>query len=343
MQILDLSPIEIVSLPPEYEGEMEGQSNRERFAEIEDRLKNIEIALELKPPKPPIPQKTSWAHKYEWAINHKGTALIWALILCVVGIIGGGLFKYHLDHKDDSFNEAVDKRVDGKLSPTTAKLSELGERMARVEGKLDVLIIRSAAAQPSNQQNTQLVKDVLAAANVRGEKLDPAIIADAGTKFIDAANKSPNAWNAALTLVNYRSSLNIYSRAVQGVAVPANASVVFSVRRVPGKSLPTMFDLPTPVDVSDSARYEDIGENLNQQLKFGTAQLILKGGATSLDGKYLKHVIFDSVEIHYSGKPLNLQDVIFFNCTFVFDNTQPARSLGQAILASSPVNFQTAG
>ena len=60
----------------------------------------------------------------------------------------------------------------------------------------------------------------------------------------------------------------------------------------------------------------------------------------NIDGKRIRHVVFDNVEIHYSGKPLILEDVTFINCAFVLENTEPGRKLGEEILASSPVNFR---
>jgi hypothetical protein len=35
------------------------------------------------------------------------------------------------------------------------------------------------------------------------------------------------------------------------------------------------------------------------------------------------------------GKPLILENVVFFNCTFVLDNNEPVRQLGEHLLASA--------
>lgn len=57
-----------------------------------------------------------WRRLYERAINHKGTSLFLAVALCAVSVIGGGYFKYWLDHRNDGWNTAVDGRIDAVLS-----------------------------------------------------------------------------------------------------------------------------------------------------------------------------------------------------------------------------------
>jgi hypothetical protein len=67
----------------------------EKFAEIERRLESIEQKIEtlVSPP--------HWYAKvYTQAINHKGTSLLLSIVLCAGGVIGGGYFKYWLDHRN---------------------------------------------------------------------------------------------------------------------------------------------------------------------------------------------------------------------------------------------------
>ena len=86
---------------------------------------------------------------------------------------------------------------------------------------------------------------------------------------------------------------------------------------------------------------ELIGRPLPQDSVYGPISLLLTGNTAQLDGLYMRHVIFDHVEIHYSGSPVILEDVRFVNCTFVFDNVDHARLLGEQILAEATVNFHT--
>jgi len=77
-----------------------------------ERIDKLWLALGVKEESISTKAKPLWRKLYEQAINHKGTSLILAIILCCVGIYG----KYWLDHKDDSFNAAVDGRIDKVLS-----------------------------------------------------------------------------------------------------------------------------------------------------------------------------------------------------------------------------------
>ena len=48
------------------------------------------------------------------------------------------------------------------------------------------------------------------------------------------------------------------------------------------------------------------------------------------------------VEIHYSGKPLILQNVALMNWEFAFENTEPSRNLSESMLAAKEtVSFRT--
>lgn len=208
---------------------------------------------------------------------------------------------------------------------------------------MDVLILQRLAAAPHTPQNTAQVKTVLEEAKDSGNRLDPHVIEDTGKQFIDAATTNPDAWQAALAFLNYRSSLITYTRTVKTVSVPEGSATVYEMIPVDSKPLPQLSHIPTAVSPDDSARFEIIGRNLKQKLPFGSPELWLTGGAVSLDNRYVRHVVFIGVEVHYTGRRLILQDALFINCTFIFENTQLGRQLGQVLLASSPVNFETAG
>jgi len=63
MQILEFPTLELATLPQEDEGEMEGQTNKERFAGIEYRLGEIETALELNSNRPSIFDNDGSSHE----------------------------------------------------------------------------------------------------------------------------------------------------------------------------------------------------------------------------------------------------------------------------------------
>ena len=66
--------------------------------------------------------------------------------------------------------------------------------------------------------------------------------------------------------------------------------------------------------------------------RFSGRGLFLRGGAFSLDSRYAKQVVFIGMEIHYSGKPLVLENVVFINCWFVFDNNERGWKFARQLL-----------
>jgi len=305
-------------------------TKREQFEDIASRLDAVETALGLQS-KPESAMSRLWG----WIKANKVSLIpVTALILTVAGWFVSTWFKYHLDHKDDSFNAAVDKRIDDKLSPTTAKVSELREQMARVEGKLDVLILRAAANLPTDYQNAKLAKETLIAAKTRGDRIDLSVIADAGAKFVNVAKASSQSWDTALAFLNYRSFLTSLDRTSP---IPTDAK----------RTEPTTYQIPDgniiegPVlsdfgssQAPDTPQVRTLGApNLNEKVKLGPAFVLLDGGAMVLDGLYLKRVVFRNTHILYRGGALVMDNVYFVNCTFDVIQKSQGQSFARAILS----------
>lgn len=106
-----------------------------------------------------------------------------------------------------------------------------------------------------------------------------------------------------------------------------------------GKPIPSLQFSGEEITSDEAARLDRIGTDQNSAEKTGPISLIATGGATNLDDWHIRKTIFRNVEIHYTGKPVILEDVVFNNCLFFMDNTKPARSLGKAILASLQIDF----
>jgi hypothetical protein len=226
---------------------------------------------------------------------------------------------------------------------TTDKLSTIDDSLKALNIVVAEIRLKLLSSNPADPRSIKEAQNVLDAVKASKVELSKDAIEEAGKRFIDAANTTPEAWNAALNFLNYRSSLNVYVRTFKAVNVPAGARTNFDIGpAIAGKPIPTLMHVAVGVAPKDAARFEQIGQNLNQQLQFGSAQLVLTGGAVTLDNKYVRHAIFEGVEIHYTGKALVLEDALFINCTFVLENTQSGRQLGQVLLASSPVTFEKA-
>ena len=211
-------------------------------------------------------------------------------------------------------------------------LAEIGRQLVEIRA----LVVGS---QPTSTDNQNAAKKLLAEAKAGSISLPANLVQQVGDSFIGASKTNPLAWNTALQFVNYRSSLNVYTRVVNTIPVPSGSQAQFDIPKVAGKPGPALAHAGPAVALNDAARYEVIGKNLNQPLSFGLAELFLTGGAVILDDVFVRHAVFTNVEVHYTGKPVKLEDVLFVNCTFVLDNTQPSRDLGQALLASGNLDF----
>jgi len=221
--------------------------------------------------------------------------------------------------------------------------------LSRINGALSPYNLEKAAEQPTVASNQRQVVDLIAEAKKANTPLPSNIIEKAGQSFIAAAGSDSKAWDTAKALFEYRSDLN---RAE--VKIPINLqpklppeetvtlqkqTTTYAKAPVPGKSSPKLW-WSGVVPPDQGARFEEIGKNLNSNVPVGDGKLVFRSGAVSLDGRYIKNVIFEGVEIHYSGKPLVLENVSFVNCKFVIENTAPSRQLGRELLASSTVDFR---
>jgi hypothetical protein len=74
---------------------------------------------------------------------------------------------------------------------------------------------------------------------------------------------------------------------------------------------------------------------------YGPAFLLVKGLTATLDGYYLKHVVFQNMRLTYRGGPLILEDVYFFQCYFEFLPSENSWKLMSAIIAGGWIRFSS--
>lgn len=219
-------------------------------------------------------------------------------------------------------------------------LGALSFALYQMNGSINALRLpqklEQSSLHPESKLNQDRASSLLNQARLSSIGIPESIVQSAGARFIEASAHSPGAWSAALNFLSFHSSL-VYVREVKTVgAPPVGTTFRYDIGpRVDDAPLPQVSFMQTPVSPADSARLETMGKNLNQGMNVGPAELFLTGGSFSLDNKYIKHVILSGVDVHYTGKPVMIQDVIFVHCRFEMDNTNPARKLGKEILASS--------
>jgi hypothetical protein len=217
------------------------------------------------------------------------------------------------------------------------------EHFRGIELQLVSLRALTAANQPLKKQNQDAAKELLAQAK---KKLTPPIpeatVQQAGGNFIEASSQDQGAWKVALDFVSYRSWLNVsvFPPTTQALYTPVNESEMayYTPHYITGR--PATFKSTGSVPLSERALLEPIDEPAKVTAQSGNSSLLAFGGTQVLDGMHFRHVVLIGVEVHYSGSPLVLEDVLFVDCTFVMDNDRPARTLGDAILASSKVTVR---
>jgi len=204
---------------------------------------------------------------------------------------------------------------------------------------------RTAALNPTDPQNQADAKKVLSTAQAQAIPLSLPVVQQAGLAFAHAASADAKAWNVALDFISYRSSLNKSGHPDNSTEpIPQGAGAThYTYVFVPGRPHGEVKWGRPFVPADQAAHWDNIGVNLNENVKLQPSWLYVEGGATSLDGEYIRHVVFKNVEIHYSGQPVILEDVTFVDCVFVLDNDVRGRQLAEQVLAASSVTFQAVG
>jgi hypothetical protein len=221
-------------------------------------------------------------------------------------------------------------------------------RFGAIETQLVSLRALIASSAPTVPRNQAAAKELLAQAYQKSiPALPESVVQQSGNSFIEASAKDHKAWNVALEFVSYRSSLNKMDPSTLGEIeeLPLGYAWLYDVPVVNGKRHQSDI-VHKYVPIEQAARFEKIGKpgkRYPENSKVGPITVLIVGGATSIDSHYLRHVIFSSVEVHYSGKPTILEDVMFLNCTFVMDDTPSSRDLGEKVLADIHVDFTSKG
>jgi hypothetical protein len=202
--------------------------------------------------------------------------------------------------------------------------------------------LTKSAAQATNPQAPKQVPQIIEQAKKSNVLIPTDVVADAGRIFATASTKNPDAWSAVTTLMEYRTYLNGLTFLFPSTGMEPE-DTHFDLNNVPGKDPPALSFVQQGTPITSAARFQRIGHPTNPKVAIGPVHLIARGGALSLDEMDIAHVIFDGVEVHYSGKQAMLEDVVFVNCTFVFDNSERSRMLAQSVVSSLFVNFGLSG
>lgn len=208
------------------------------------------------------------------------------------------------------------------------------------EGRLE-----RASANPDDPESIDGARRVLAYATAARVRIAPAVLRRTGQKFVVASANDPAAWKAATAFIDYQSAVEMppYNRSD---FYPFNSNAqgpkftYYIVGGIRGEAHPQFAISIKQVPIGSSARIEQIGAPVRQEVATGPARLLASGGALALDGYYLRSILLVDVTVYYSGGPVILENVGFINCKFRISNLSPGRDLGTQILASSSVDFR---
>jgi hypothetical protein len=212
-----------------------------------------------------------------------------------------------------------------------------GKQISQILALLSPEVIK--AARPDDPQSIKQVEKVVQTALQQGKRIDPAIVSQAGNKFVDATTKTPEAWNGAVALLNYRSFLNVGTAPqlqrispdeVKGFdfnytyyamkGSPLGESFWIGLSRVP--DLPEMHPLTEP--------------NENTRATVGPSFVVYKNVRLLLDNMFMKNIIIQDSRIVYRGLPMELHNVYFVNCTFEVSREARGEQFAKAVFSLSP-------
>jgi hypothetical protein len=221
------------------------------------------------------------------------------------------------------------------------------------------LRLQQNAANP-DPQSVQDVKRVLTQARTAKITIPPDTVKSAGDKFVEASKNVPQAWEAVLQLAEYQRALNadtiphlpnvrrldsdpkykpkieIWMRASEP---PGPAGTPHQLSSLPAE---TWLAGNAPPETAAKVELLDSPYPVSSDAQFIIFDWKRSDIAVSLDGMYLKNVIVRNARVHYSGRPVRLDNVYFVNCTFEIVQQPHGQEFARALLDTSSVTFATA-
>jgi hypothetical protein len=221
-----------------------------------------------------------------------------------------------------------------------------GNTLASIRQSLLGLGITIAANNPTNPKAQEQARATLADAKRTSIRISGPVIEQAGKSFIAASKDDATAWDVSLQFADYRSVLNAGSIPNVGPQRDAQSDIEYSAFPRDVLFRPTVKSAGNTTP-EQAARFEPItpfpkipptkhSENNSAQYLFIDFHNI----TISLDGMRLKNVVVTNATLKYTGGPIDLQNVLFVNCTFQITDEDQGRMLAEAILGNPNVNYK---
>jgi hypothetical protein len=196
-------------------------------------------------------------------------------------------------------------------------------RVSRIEGDLHDsagfiagLRLQQNATDPTSPQNVADVQQVLETAKKKKFKIPPDVVQATGVKFVQAAQTNPDAWNAALAFLDYRSFENDVK--IKDKPEPVSGQVFWNnYDFVTIGAQGHEYTIPPLLPQDEAAKMHLLDKpDRNANVPMGPSFLLLEDATYLLDSLYIRRAIFRNSHIVYNGGPVVLDNVTFVNCAF---------------------------
>jgi hypothetical protein len=267
----------------------------------------------------------------------KGAAVICLSVVGIVEITSAFLYVLPIEQKR---RKSLEPESFGRRSLIFAPISALLFLLLtllptpKIEAAVIERRLKNNANDPDDPQNIKETRTILAQAETWKIRLRPSVVENAGKKFIQAAQTSPDAWDAALSFANYRSSTSTNPHLGE---LQVHADTRYKFESVTEADMQMYHYGKVPIE--QAARLNPFGQDLNLGKAYGDKFLVVAGGDLHLDDLDIKQVVFRQVNIVYRGGHVRIEDAYFINCTLFAPNTPNGQKLLRALLESSAINF----
>jgi hypothetical protein len=216
------------------------------------------------------------------------------------------------------------------------KVSRIDGYLADNAGLISGLRLQQNATDPTSARSVADVRQVLETAQKKNFKIPSDVVQATGAKFIQAAQTNPNAWNAALAFIDYRSFLNDVKIKEPPTAQSVQTFLTHYDILYRGSSV-HVYTVPPLVPQDEAAQLHRLDlPNKNIGIPFGPSFILAEDGEYVLDGMYMRRVIIRNSRVVYDGGQVVLDDVYFINCTFEIPQHPNGVNFATAFLAPTP-------
>jgi hypothetical protein len=160
---------------------------------------------------------------------------------------------------------------------TAEALDKINEHLQRIDTALSTSQIQQAAINPIDKSSALEAKNALDYARKNHVELTADIVEQTGKRFIEAADKSPTAWDATLGFLNYKSFIYKLPSNVPSVA-GASTNTTYHVTTPPRGLAAPQFMVAKIVPIASAAEFDYIGRDQNLGKTYGDGYIFAVGG-----------------------------------------------------------------